>query len=147
MGKKIFDLVYSDYDWQDHHFLEGPDNVTVEEFNKLCTSLLPKAGYQTVLRYLTTKKSGWICWDDVVESLIPLLEEQGYQRVSLDSYHLGGSNVVVGLDEDALVPGAVLGFSGPLIVQHNLKVEKKYREERKAKKFSSLKKKSVQIIK
>ncbi len=147
MSDNIFDLVYSDYDWQEHYFFSGPEGSTLEDFRKLCDQLIPKAGYKATLKRSYPKAGGWICWGDVVESLIPLLEEQGYQRVSIDSYQVDVGNII-GLNEDDLDDR--LGFAGYPIMAYNRKLEKKMAEERKARRKSmvgALKKKTVQIIK
>jgi hypothetical protein len=75
MTENLFDLVYSDYDWSEHYFFEGPEDSTVEDFEKICESLIPKAGYQAAIKKASPKEGGWICWRDVVESLVSLLEE------------------------------------------------------------------------
>jgi len=147
MCDNIFDLVYSDYDWEEHYFFDGPENATLEDFENICNSLMPKAGYQAALKKSVPKKGGWICWSDVVESLISLLEEQGYQRVFLNSYHMAGGTII-GINDELIEDR--LGFASPLITIYNRKLEKKMAEERKAKRnvrIGSLKKRVVQIIK
>ncbi len=147
MGNNIFDLVYSDYDWQEHYFFEAPEGSTLEDFEKLCNQLMPKAGYRAALKKSSPKKGGWICWSDVVESLISLLEEQGYQRIFIDSYYMDGGSIIGINDDDA---EERLGFSGKLIINYNRELDKKLAEERKAKRslrIGALKKRSVQIIK
>lgn len=147
MSDNVFDLVYSDYDWTEHYFFDGPEGATLEDFEKLCDLLMPQAGYRAALKKSDPKNGGWICWSDVVESLISLLEEQGYQRVSIDSYHMDGGTII-GINDDE--PDSRLGFANQLIIAHNRKLEKKLAEERKAKRsmrITSLKKKTVQIIK
>ena len=142
----IFDLVYSDYDWHEHKFIQAPDGTTVEDFQKLCDSLMPKAGYRAALKRSSPKIGGWICWSDVVEALVSLLEQQGYQRVNLGSYTVNGGVIVWTDDAEA----NKLGYSIPTITIHNDKIQKKLAEERKAKKqlrLGTLKKKMVQIIK
>jgi len=152
MQDNIFSLVYSDYDTVDHYFFRGPEGVNQEDFKKLCDQLAPKAGYQSVLKKSSPKEGGgWICWRDVVEALVSLLEQQGYQRVSLDAYHFHGKGTIIGVHEfsnQELDEG--LGFAGPLIADYNRKIEKKMAEERKARKglrLGTLKKRTVQIIK
>lgn len=148
MSDNVFDLVYSDYDWQEHYFFSAPEGTTLEDFQKLCDSLLPQAGYRATLKRTSPKVGGRICWSDVVESLVSLLEEQGYQRVSIDSYTIDNSGFIIGLHEGDL--DDKLGFSWQAIVTFNQKLEKKLSEERKAKRnlrLGTLKKKTVQIIK
>jgi len=147
MSDNIFDLVYADYDWREHYFFDGPEGATLEDFEKLCNQLLPQAGYRAALKKSSPKKEGWIYWVDVVEALVSLLEEQGYQRIDIDSYHMEGG-YIIGLNDDE--SDFRLGFAAPIITSHNLKLEKKYAEERKAKKalrLAALRKRSVQIIK
>ena len=147
MSDNIFDLVYADYDWQEHYFFSVPEGTTLEDFEKLCNRLIPQAGYRAALKKSSPKKEGWICWSDVVEALISLLEEQGYQRVNIDAYQMEGGHII-GIHDEETDPR--LGFAGPIIIAHNIKLEKKYAEERKAKRalrLGTLKKKTVQIIK
>lgn len=142
----IFDLVYSDYDLDQHNFVQAPTDTTVEEFQKLCDSLMPKAGYRAALKKSSPKIGGWIYWSDVVEALVSLLEQQGYQRITLGSYILNGGVIVRPENSE----DNKLGYSIPVITYHNDKIQKKLDEERKAKKqirLGMLKKKIVQIIK
>ena len=147
MSDNVFDLVYSDYDWQEHYFFSGPEGTTSEDFKKLCNSLMPKAGYKAALKKSSPKSNGRICWSDVVEALVSLLEEQGYRRISIDSYTVDGG-FIIGVNEEHL--DERLGFSWQFIINHNRKLEKKLAEERRAKRnlrIGFLKKKTVQIIK
>ena len=148
MSDNIFDLVYCDHDVEDHYFFDGPDDATEEDFVKLCESLTPKAGYKAALKRSDPDNGGWICWSDVVESLVPLLEEQGYQRIYLDTYYFDGGTIIGMYDRDPIDDR--LGFSSKLIVLHNRKIEEKLnaeREARRALKAYSIKKKVIQIIK
>lgn len=147
MSDSVFDLVYSDYDWQEHYFFSAPEGTTSEDFVSICNTLMPKAGYKAALRKSSPKSNSRIYWSDVVESLVSLLEEQGYQRISIDSYKVNGG-FTIGLNDDQI--DTKLGFSWQLIVNHNQKIEKRLAEDRKAKRslrIGSLKKKTVQIIK
>lgn len=150
MKDNIFSLVYSDYDTEEHYFFSGPSDVSQEEFKKLCARLLPKAGYKVVIKRQFSKDTvgDWVCWRDVVESLVSLLEEQGYQRISLDSYQLRTNGSIISLHAGS-DPDPRLGFAGKLIADYNRKLEKKMAEERKIRRKLSglLKKKTVQIIK
>jgi hypothetical protein len=76
MSSKLFVLGYSYYEEYVPYFLHGPEDVTQEEFKALCDSLLEEAGYRAV----ANADDSWVGWQQVVESLIPLLEQQGYQR-------------------------------------------------------------------
>lgn len=149
MSDNIFDLVYSDYDWTEHYFFSGPDGTSVEDFEKLCNQILPRAGYRAAIKKSDPKNDGWICWSDVVEALVSLLEEQGYQRVYIDSFTItfpGAS--IIGINDKPI--DSRLGFSSQIITAHNHKIEKKLAEERKARRNSRMglfKKKTVQIIK
>lgn len=150
MSDNIFALVYSDYDLEEHYFFSGPDESTAEDFENLCNQLMPQAGYRAVFQKIDPKNAGWICWNDVVETLVSLLEEHGYQRVSIDSFRVEGGSII-GFNrgqEDSV--GDRLGFSGPLIIAYNYKIQKKLAEERKAKRnlrIGASKKKTIQIIK
>jgi hypothetical protein len=79
-----------------------------------------------------------------VESLVSLLEKQGYQRISLDTYKLHADfESIIGIDKTSTYDK--MGFSGHMIGAHNHKIEQKQKEEMKARK--SIKKKAIQIIK
>lgn len=129
--------------------MQAPEGTTLEDFQKLCDSLMPKAGYRATLKRASPKVGGWICWSDVVESLVSLLEEQGYQRIIFDTYTIdSGGGVVIRPNESE--HREKLGFSCQTISIYNGQIEKKLAEERKANKqrrIALLKKKTVQIIK
>ena len=147
MKDNIFSLVYSDYDTREHFFFSAPPNTTEKDFKELCDRLVPKAGYRAVIMRQSFKESDdWICWRDVVEELVSLLQEQGYQRISLENYHLHTFGTII--HEDTRYKEQ-LGFATDLVIEHNVKLEKKLAEERKNKRKLSglLKKKMVQIIK
>jgi hypothetical protein len=148
MKDNIFLLVYSCYETQDQYFFIGPAGATQEEFAKLCDQLLPKAGYRVVSKFSKSDHNSWICWRDVVESLVSLLEQQGYQRISLDSYELQTKGTIIGFHEET-PSDEFLGFAAPLIAKYNQKLQKKFNEDRKTKRKLGglLKKKTVQIIK
>jgi hypothetical protein len=148
MNKKIFDLVYSDYEWSKHYYFEGPEESSRQEFELLCQQLLPRAGYRAMLKQSSPNQGGWICWSDVVESLIPLLEKQGYLRFTLDNCHIEGSGIIGIFTEEP--PDERLGFSAKLIYDYNRKLSQKMAEEReakRAKRIGFLKKKIPQIMK
>lgn len=148
MKDTILSLVYSDYDSVEYYFFKSPTNaVTEEEFKKICDQLIPKAGYRAVIRKQLPKEPGdYVCWRDVVESLVSLLEEQGYQRIFLEDYHFKSVGHIIYEDTRGKEQ---LGFATDLIIGYNRKLEKKIAEERKTRKKLSglLKKKTVQIIK
>lgn len=143
-----FDLVYVTGDYEAHYFFDGPDDATDEDFEKLCNSLLPKAGYKAALKQLSSKHGSWIVWSDVVESLVSLLEEQGYQRVYIDTYYLHGGNII-GIYNVDNSDNDRLGFASDIIRDYNKKLEAKLAEERKNKRSlrGLFKKKVIQIIK
>lgn len=147
MKDNIFSLVYSDYDMAEHYFFSGPPDVTQKDFQELCGRLIPKAGYRAVMQKEAPKETeDYICWRDVVESLVSLLQEQGYQRISLEDYRLHVYGNIIHEETHGIES---LGFATDLIVGHNRKLERKIAEERKTRrKLSGLsKKKMVQIIK
>lgn len=150
MKDNLFLLVYRDYDVDEHYFFSGPSHASQKDFEKLCDQLVPKAGYRVVLNKTNPRndEGGWICWRDVVEALVSLLEEQGYQRISIETYCLQARGTIIGTHDGSL-SDSQLGFAGPLVADYNRKLEKKIAEERKIKRKLSglLKKKTVQIIK
>ena len=111
MSSKVFILAYADYETYVPHLLYGPENVSQEEFKNLCDSLLEEAGYNTL-----TNQDSWIGWNDVVESLIPLLEKQGYQRFEPVKVSYFGSSII---DEDDFVESSPLKGSQSKIIAYN----------------------------
>lgn len=144
MSKNVFDLVYANFEWEDHYFLEGKEDTTVKDFQRDCDQLLPKAGYRAIIKRSKINENSWIHWSDVVEALVSLLEEQGYQRVSMEDFQFKVDDEHV-IGDRSLEANEKLGFAGPLIIAHNKKYDRYLKEKRKnAKPF---KKKPIQIIK
>ena len=148
MSKNLFDLVHDNNDWREHYFFDGPPEATLDDFQKLCNELLPKAAFKATLKTPEPPDENWIGWDDIVKAMIPLLKEQGYQRVFIDTCQIDGSGIL-GL-YTVQPPEERLGFAGPLIFKHNQEIKKRLAKEREAKralKGYHLKKKAIQIIK
>lgn len=146
MNNSVFSIVYSDFDIKEYFFLQTDQDVTMDQFRALCNELLPQAGYKAFLRQQSSEHGSWILWRSVVESLISLLEKQGYQRVSFDHFEVDGGFIVA----DNSISSELcekLGFANFLIMDYNAKLEKKLEKERQAKKFLMSKKKAIQIIK
>lgn len=122
MSSKVFILAYTDYETYVPFLLYGPENVTEEEFKALCDSLLEEAGYNSL------KEESWIGWNNVVESLIPLLEKQGYRRFNPPKVSYFGPGII---DEFDYRADSLLKGSQNPIIEHNKKVHeelfKKYR--------------------
>jgi hypothetical protein len=152
MSDNFFDLVCFIREAEHHYFFEGPDKATGKDFEDLCSSLVPKAGYKAALKRSDPDNGGWIIWPDVVEALVFLLEEQGYQRIYFDTFYcpadINGDPTIRIYDRDT--SGEELGFSAKMIIEHNRRIDDeraKKREALWANNKALFKKTSIQIIK
>ena len=81
---KVFALSHFHYEESTTiHFL-GPDNVSKQQFQELCYSLVEQAAINAVAKERKQEYPCSVGWTDVVESMIPLLEQQGYHRLKCD---------------------------------------------------------------
>lgn len=87
---KIFALSHFWYEeYSIIHFL-GPDDVSKEQFQKLCYSLVDLAAFAAISKEIKYKYPCPIGWKDVVEAMVPLLEKQGYHRLQCDQISFSG---------------------------------------------------------
>jgi hypothetical protein len=132
-SRPIFNLIYASFGWEKYYYFYGPENSTVEQFGDLCDDLLPQAGYKAATKITHVDSNGWINWIDVVESLIPLLEQQGYQRFDLPKHVING-NGAIGINTSRRAMDDRLGFSTKLIANHNHALNDKLKKETSAQK-------------
>lgn len=92
---KLFILSHSYYEESTNYYLMGPDNVSEEEFSELCYSLLDDAARLALSSSRQSEFNDKIRLDNVVESLIPLLKEQGYQRFTPPKANFFGNPLTV----------------------------------------------------
>jgi hypothetical protein len=119
--KNLFILVRSHWeDWVPYYF-EGPENVTQREFRELCTSLLEQAGYNSVVQATKSEYSDHVGWNEVVESMIPLLEKQGYRHFKPKQCVFSGPGVI-----DSITEADGLGGAANMIIAHNKRLSSKY---------------------
>lgn len=128
MDKPIYDLVYSSWDWEKHYYFHGPNESTKEQFDEVCELLLPKAGYKAVQKQVYSEFGSWVTWQDVVESLVPLLQEQGYQLIQLPRVEIN-CNGIIGLNSRRHGMDRRLGFANKLIYDHNRALDEKIKQE------------------
>lgn len=87
---KIFALCHFHYEESSTvHFL-GPEDVSKKQFQELCYSLVEQAAIDAVAKERKQEYPCSIGWRDVVESMVPLLEKQGYLRLKCDQVAFGG---------------------------------------------------------
>lgn len=146
-NRPIFNLIYTSWDWEKHFHFYGPENSTLEQFQDLCDDLLPEAGYRTALRISHADGGGWINWNEVVESLIPLLEQRGYLRFELPNHTINGSGTI-GIGNRRKMDSR-LGFATKLISDYNRALDEKISKEAESRKTnkSKLRKFLPQIMK
>lgn len=89
---------------------------------------MPEAGYRTVLRVSQDNHGGWINWNEVVESLIPLLEQRGYQRFELPHHNISGTGTI-GISNSRRNMDSRLGFAIKLITDYNRALDEKVKKE------------------
>lgn len=128
MDKPIYDLVYSSWEWEKHYYFHGPDGTTKEQFEELCEQLLPKAGYKAVQKQVRSDYGSWVTWQDVVEWLIPLLQERGYQLLELPKVEINCSGII-GISARNHGMDQRLGFANKLIYDYNRALDEKIKKE------------------
>lgn len=87
---KIFALSHYHYEDSSTFLFTGPDDVSKEQFRELCYSLADRAAINTIIKEKKDKHPCSIGWRDVVESMVPLLEKQGYHRFNPVEAVFGG---------------------------------------------------------
>lgn len=122
----IFVLARSHYEELTHYYFEGPADVSQKDFRLLCDSLLEEAGYNAIVRANKDPHGGWVGWEEVVESMIPLLEKQGYRHFIVKSCTYNGSSIIESLDENEIKG---LSKAGPAIIAHNKRLRYTKNEE------------------
>lgn len=148
MDRPIFNLVYSSWDYEETYFFYGPENSTQEQFQDLCEALIPQAGQLAVERQKHEEYETWVTWTDVVESLIPLLERQGYQRFDLPKFTVVGSGIIGMSGSRKRYSEGQLGYSAKLISEYNRVLDEKFKKDTDTKPNKSLTKRYLpQIMK
>ncbi len=96
----FFLLSNVDYDYEEKFFLEGPEAMTEEQFNALCTSLVPEAGRQALEEAKPVKHydSGEEYQDmvnptQIMQTLVKLLEQRGFKQFRPKACHISGSYI------------------------------------------------------
>ena len=124
----IFELYYSWYEDYAPVFLIGP-NMTEEDFQVLCKSLLAEAGKLAVKQHSDI----WIGWTEILQALTELLKGHGFVLAKMNRFECWGSNIIRKRqyeDIDEYKEGLkALGDSLDLIDAHNKKLEKELDEE------------------
>jgi len=87
---QIFALSHYHYEDSSTYLFTGPDNISQEQFRDLCYRLLDQAAVDTIINEKKSKYSCSIGWRDVVESMVPLLEKQGYHCLKPIEVYFGG---------------------------------------------------------
>lgn len=117
---KIFALSHYHYEDSSTYLFTGPDDVSKETFRELCYSLVDQAAIDRIIEERKAKYSCSIGWRDVVESIIPLLEKQGFCRFKPIEVFFGGGLINDGridrqnADDNKLSPKAftaILNFN------------------------------------
>lgn len=123
--KGLFVIAHSYYEEYSPYYFEGPETATKEDFEKACQSLLEQAGYNAILMEQKDAHPSFIGWNSVVESMIPLLEQQGYRHFKPPIVRYWGG--IIDSYEDA----KKLGNAGREVVSHNKRVREDVFERHK----------------
>lgn len=114
--KNLFVLEYSYYEEYYAFYFEGPENVTRAQFKATCNELLEKAGYNAIVAERKDEYPSFVGWRHVVESMVPLLEQQGYRCFMPKRASFWGGGIIDNYDD-----AHALGKAGPEIVNYNRK--------------------------
>ena len=89
---KVFELCWYHYDSYNNYIMLGPESMTKVSFERLCDRLVPEA----TKRVLATRDddSGWVGWQDIVEQLPGLLEEEGFLNISPVRHVYSGNGII-----------------------------------------------------
>jgi hypothetical protein len=109
----LFVLEFATYDDHIIHFLHGPTDISKNEFQYLCDSLLEKASQLALKNNLDS----FIGWDTIVDSLCVLLSDFGFQKFDAKSARYSGSGII-----DRPIDAEKLGRLSPLVIEHNKKI-------------------------
>ena len=113
--KNLFILAHTGWeDWNPYYF-EGPGGVSQDEFKELCQSFVERAGYNATVR--PDLREDFIGWNEVVESMVPLLEKAGYCRFNPKECTFAGRNII-----DDLSKAEGMGSAADAIIAHNKRI-------------------------
>jgi hypothetical protein len=113
--EKIYELVYSTYDYEEHYLFYGPE---CEDFQAFCESLLKDACDLS----LSKNKTSCVGWNTIVVSLAEILLQHGYRRIEPVIAEFSGLSVID--DENDYEGRSSELVNG--IIQHNRRILDKY---------------------
>lgn len=87
---KVFALSHFWYEESSTIHFIGPEDVSGKQFQELCYSLVEQAAINAVAKERKQEYPCSIGWRDVVESMVPLLEKQGYLRLKCEEVAFRG---------------------------------------------------------
>lgn len=109
-SKSVFTLEYSYYDCHECHHLLGPATYSKGDFVALCNKLVPIAA-----KNLLNTEDSFVGWDGIVDELISILKEHGFEKQELPGAVFGGPGIIDKQDDR-------LGDACSLVIQHNKKI-------------------------
>ncbi len=111
---KTFILSHSYYDEYRPHYFLGPDDISQEDFKNLCDSLLDQAAHKSVILSRNKEHCHRVGWEEIIENLIPLLENCGYQLYKPEEINFFGS-IIENYDESL----GLSSFASNMIINNN----------------------------
>ena len=96
MKKNESDLFMVTYSWYEDFtptIVKSPEPMTNSAFNKLCRSLLNHAA-DVAIKEAGKNDYSWVGFHDIIDSLVELLQNKGFEVLKLHSFGLWGSNII-----------------------------------------------------
>lgn len=113
----IFSVRYGWYEDNYETLLVPPVIMNEEEFDMLCNSLLDQAALNAI-----SNAQNWVGFRDIIDELVHLLKERGFEVISPYKFELWGSNII----DDNREFGNYDNFSDETknkIIEHNKEIE------------------------
>ena len=120
MIEQYYKLSYTNWEEYEPHFFIGPD-MTQEQFKNICDSMLGIAGARALEVYSDTS----IGWREIVECMIPSLEEMGFKYIKpMEASYFGPGIIDSKNDFKSELYEKRFGYIAQSIIDHNLKLMK-----------------------
>lgn len=108
------------YSWYEDYAPVLVEGREVEDWQSFCDSLIELAANRVVDK----KPDSWIGWDTIVDELVVVLGEQGYEVLSPPEADFWGSGIIRGeTDSPRSEQYKLLGSAMRGIINHNQEIE------------------------
>ena len=110
IGDHLYLLSFATYDEYSPNILLGP-KMLKRDFHALCDNLLEQAAFNAV-----EGEDSWIGWNRIVEQLILLLKDKGFQKLNPPEVKYCGSIII---EEEDDLEDRDLGKAKEAVFKHN----------------------------